>query len=87
MEFLKAIEAAESAPSSTTSTTTDIISVKFSVLVRADRPLTGETGASSFEVFGESRSLSSDTSNAFIRRVYESNIMLRNARAIKESSI
>jgi type IV pilus assembly protein PilW len=87
MEFLKVIEASESVPSSTTSTTTDIISVKLSALVRADRPLTGESGASNFEIFGEQKSLSSSTSNAFIRRVYESNIMLRNSRAIKESSI
>ena len=67
--------------------TTDIISVKLSVLVRADRPLTGETGASNFIIFGEPKTLSTDTSKAFIRRVYESNIMLRNSRAIKESSI
>jgi len=67
--------------------TTDIISVKLSVLVRADRPLTGETGASNFIIFGEPKTLSADTSKAFIRRVYESNIMLRNSRAIKESSI
>lgn len=87
MSYLKAVEVAESASTSTTTTTTDIISVKLSALVRADRPLTGETGAASFEIFGEQRELSSDTSNAFIRRVYESNIMLRNARAIKESSI
>lgn len=67
--------------------TTDIISVKLSALVRADRPLTGETGASNFIIFGEPKTLSADTSKAFIRRVYESNIMLRNSRAIKESSI
>ena len=67
--------------------TTDIISVKLSVLVRADRPLTGETGASNFIIFGEPKTLSTYTSKAFIRRVYESNIMLRNSRAIKESSI
>lgn len=67
--------------------TTDIISVKLSALVRADRPLTGETGASNFIIFGEPKTLSEDTSKAFIRRVYESNIMLRNSRAIKESSI
>ena len=67
--------------------TTDIISVKLSALVRADRPLTGETGASRFIIFGEPKTLSADTSKAFIRRVYESNIMLRNSRAIKESSI
>lgn len=67
--------------------TTDIISVKLSALVRADRPLTGETGASNFIIFGEPKALSTDTSKAFIRRVYESNIMLRNSRAIKESSI
>lgn len=67
--------------------TTDIISVKLSALVRADRPLTGETGASNFIIFGEPKTLSTDTSKAFIRRVYESNIMLRNSRAIKESSI
>ncbi len=69
------------------SITTDIISVKLSALVRADRPLTGETGASNFIIFGEPKTLSADTSKAFIRRVYESNIMLRNSRAIKESSI
>lgn len=86
MNFLKAIETAESS-ASTTITTTDVISVKLSVLVRADRPLTGETGASDFIIFGEKRGLSSDTSSAFIRKVYESNIMLRNSRAIKESSI
>ena len=67
--------------------TTDIISIKLSALVRADRPLTGETGASKFIIFGEPKALSTDTSKAFIRRVYESNIMLRNSRAIKESSI
>ena len=67
--------------------TTDIISIKLSALVRADRPLTGETGASEFIIFGEPKALSTDTSKAFIRRVYESNIMLRNSRAIKESSI
>lgn len=67
--------------------TTDIISVKLSALVRADRPLTGETGASNFIIFGEPKTLSTYTSKAFIRRVYESNIMLRNSRAIKESSI
>lgn len=67
--------------------TTDIISVKLSALVRADRPLTGETGASNFIIFGEQKALSTDTSKAFIRRVYESNIMLRNSRAIRESSL
>ena len=49
--------------------------------------LTGETGASNFIIFGEPKTLSTYTSKAFIRRVYESNIMLRNSRAIKESSI
>ena len=73
--------------SATSTITTDIISVKLSALVRADRPLTGETGASNFIIFGEPKTLSTDTSKAFIRRVYESNIMLRNSRAIKESSI
>lgn len=73
--------------SATSTITTDIISVKLSALVRADRPLTGETGASNFIIFGEPKTLSADTSKAFIRRVYESNIMLRNSRAIKESSI
>lgn len=73
--------------SATSTITTDIISVKLSVLVRADRPLTGETGASNFIIFGEPKTLSTYTSKAFIRRVYESNIMLRNSRAIKESSI
>lgn len=73
--------------SATSTITTNIISVKLSALVRADRPLTGETGASSFIIFGEPKTLSTDTSKAFIRRVYESNIMLRNSRAIKESSI
>lgn len=73
--------------SATSTITTDIISVKLSALVRADRPLTGETGASKFIIFGEPKTLSTDTSKAFIRRVYESNIMLRNSRAIKESSI
>lgn len=87
MSFLKTIQQAESSASTSTITTTDIISAKLSVLVRADRPLTGEDGASSFIVFGEKRDLSSDTSSAFIRRVYESNIMLRNSRAVKESSI
>ncbi|WP_169392312.1 MULTISPECIES: PilW family protein [Psychrobacter] len=67
--------------------TTDIISVKLSALVRAERPLTGETGASNFIIFGEQQALSTDTSKAFIRKVYESNIMLRNSRAIKESSL
>lgn len=86
MSFLKTVEQAESA-GGTSTTTTDIISVKLSVLVRADRPITGEGGASNFIVFGEEKKLSSDTSSAFIRRVYESNIMLRNSRAIKESSI
>ncbi len=87
MSFLKDVERAESSASTTTITTTDIMSVKLSVLVRADRPLTGENGASNFMIFGEQSALSSDTSSAFIRRVYESNIMLRNSRAIKESSI
>ena len=87
MSFLKTIEQAESSASTSTITTTDIISAKLSVLVRAERPLTGEDGTSSFIVFGEKRDLSSDTSSAFIRRVYESNIMLRNSRAVKESSI
>ena len=73
--------------SATSTITTNIISVKLSALVRADRPLTGETGASKFIIFGEPKTLSTDTSKAFIRRVYESNIMLRNSRAIKESSI
>ena len=86
MSFLKTVEQAESAGSAST-TTTDIISVKLSVLVRADRPITGEGGALDFIIFGEKRGLSSNTSNAFIRRVYESNITLRNSRAIKESSI
>ena len=81
MSFLKDLETASS------TITTDIISVKLSALVRADRPLTGEAGASKFEIFGVQKALSSDTSNAFIRRVYESNIMLRNSRAIKESAI
>ena len=80
MSFLKGL-AANSA------ITTDIISVKLSALVRAERPLTGEAGSSQFEIFGVKRALSSSTSNAFIRRVYESNIMLRNSRAIKESAI
>ncbi|PKH64349.1 hypothetical protein CXF61_12000 [Psychrobacter sp. 4Dc] len=87
MSFLKTVQQAESSASTSTITTTDIISAKLSVLVRADRPITGESGASSFIVFGEKRDLSSDTSSAFIRRVYESNIMLRNSRAVKESSI
>ncbi|WP_201607009.1 PilW family protein [Psychrobacter immobilis] len=87
MSFLKTVQQAESSGSASTTTTTDVISVKLSVLVRADRPLTGEAGATKFIVFGEEEELSSDTSSAFIRRVYESNIMLRNSRAIKESSI
>lgn len=87
MSFLKTVEQAESSGSASTTTTTDVISVKLSVLVRADRPLTGEDGATKFIIFGEEEELSSDTSSAFIRRVYESNIMLRNSRAIKESSI
>lgn len=87
MSFLKTVQQAESSASTSTITTTDIISVKLSALVRADRPLTGETGASNFIIFGEPKTLSTDTSKAFIRRVYESNIMLRNSRAIKESSI
>jgi len=86
MNFLKAVETAESS-ASTTITTTDIVSVKLSVLARADRPLTGENGPSNFIIFGEQKALSSNTSSAFIRKVYESNIMLRNSRAIKESSI
>ena len=81
MSFLKDLETKAS------TITTDIISVKLSALVRAERPLTGEAGASKFEIFGDEKALSSDTSNAFIRKVYESNIMLRNSRAIKESSI
>lgn len=80
MSFLKGLAA-------NSSITTDIISVKLSALVRAERPLTGEAGSSQFEIFGVKRALSSNTSNAFIRRVYESNIMLRNSRAIKESAI
>lgn len=84
---MKTVQQAESSGSASTTTTTDVISVKLSVLVRADRPLTGEAGATKFIVFGEEEELSSDTSSAFIRRVYESNIMLRNSRAIKESSI
>lgn len=87
IDYLKTVEVAEAVATNKTTTTTDIISVKLSALVRADRPLSGETGANSFEIFGESKSLSSNTSNAFIRKVYESNIMLRNARAIKENSI
>ena len=81
MSFLKDLETKAS------TITTDIISVKLSALVRAERPLTGEAGASKFEIFGDEKALSSDTSNAFIRKVYESNIMLRNSRTIKESSI
>lgn len=81
MSFLKNLEATSS------TITTDIISVKLSALVRAERPLTGEAGASKFKIFGDEETLSSDTSNAFIRKVYESNIMLRNSRTIKESSI
>lgn len=80
MKFLKDLPA-------NSTITTDIISVKLSALVRADRPLTGESGASNFTIFGEQRVLSSDTSNTFIRKVYESNIMLRNSRAIKETSL
>ena len=83
IEFLKTTEAKESKSGSTTVTTTDVISVKLSALVRADRPLTGESGASKFTIFGDQQTLSSDTSNAFIRKVYESNVMLRNSRAIK----
>ena len=88
MSFLKTVEEAESSGSTITkTTTTDVISVKLSILVRADSPLTGESGASKFIIFGEEKALSSGTSNTFIRRVYESNIMLRNSRAIRESSI
>ena len=87
IEFLDKTEKKESSPSSTTVTTTNIVSVKLSVLVRAERPLTGESGTSNFIVFGKSETLSSDTSSAFVRKVYESNIMLRNSRDIKESAI
>lgn len=85
IDFLSTIKKADA--SSTTVTTTDIISIKLSALVRANRPLAGEIGPTAFEIFGAEHSLSTDTSKAFIRRVYESNIMLRNSRAIKEGSM
>lgn len=83
IRFLKTIEINEAKPSSTTVTQTNVISIKLSTLVRADRPLTAENGASNFIIFGEKRALSTNTSNAFIRKIYESNIMLRNSRTTK----
>lgn len=80
--FLKETAMAEATATSATVTSTNILAIKTSILVRATKPLVGTAGSDSYEIFGTEQTLSSDTSNAFIRRVYESNVMLRNSRAV-----
>lgn len=81
MAYLKATEVAESSGSATTETETDILAVKVSALVRAPKPLVGEAGPTTFTIFGTGYALSPNTNKGFVRRVYDANIMLRNARA------
>lgn len=84
--YLKATEVAEASASATTETETDILAVKVTALVRAPKPLVGEAGPTAFTIFGSNYELSANTNKGFIRRVYDSNIMLRNARAISVGS-
>lgn len=82
MKYLKDTKTTESGSTATTETETDILSIKVAALVRATKPLVGEVGPKAFTIFGSQYELLSAPNEAFIRRVYDSNIMLRNSRAI-----
>lgn len=74
-------------PATTASTTTaassPIVSVRVAIITRGGTGILGETSATSFNVFGASQTLNASATNQpQVRAVYETNVLLRNARAV-----
>lgn len=60
-----------------------IVAVRLGIVSRGGTAILGEEGATQFQIFGETNTLIGNAANnAQVRGVYESNVLLRNARVV-----
>lgn len=70
-------------PARAASGTTPIAAIRIALISRGGTAILGEAGAESFPIFGETQTLDDEAKAvAQVRGVYESNVLLRNARII-----
>lgn len=70
-------------PARAASETTPIAAIRIALISRGGTAILGEAGAESFPIFGETQTLDDEAKAiAQVRGVYESNVLLRNARII-----